>query len=388
MTCHEPARRWAPVVPSILLLLACLGCADGGLAAGEVNSSSHLASAPSIAVSGEPTWSIRENPSEGPLYGVEDAARLGSGEVAVLTQEGIVVYDREGRRARAIGQAGKGPGEFSRAFDLVVVGDSLVVFDAPDHEIMVFSSDGQLQDQVRVREIMYRPELLTVLEDGGFLFKDDDWGERTTEFKPAHRIYIRFSPGGEVVDTVARHVYAEVATLPEVRVRTMRTFAPVASTAAGTRGIWTTTGGAEVIYYDLQGRASRTVAWEAERRPVTEEDVAQHVEEWVQLYPADMHAGARARMQRTPVADTLPATSRLALGLDGRLWVERYQPPFSGTPRQWMVFDTAGAMQGWVALPPRSDLYEAGADYVLLELVDSLGVESVAEYGLGARHDG
>lgn len=380
MIWHATTRLSTHRVPSLVLLLACLGCADDPQAEGEVISRAEMISAPEIIVGGEPTWATR-NDSERPLHQVEDAATLASGEIAVLTQEAVAVYDRAGRRARTIGRPGKGPGEFTRAFDLIVAGDSLVVFDLPERKIMVFSSDGELRDQIVLREDS--PEqLLSVLEDGNFLFKKDDWGERTTEFKPAYRIYLRFSPEGVVLDTLGQHVYAEVATLPEVGVRTWRTFAPVASTAAGPRGVWATTGGPEVTHYDLQGRPSRTVTWEAERRRVTTKDLAQYVENWVQLYPSDMHAAARARMRVTPVADTFPATSALALGLDGRLWVEKYQPYTGSKPRQWMVFDTAGAIQGWVTLPPKSMLYEAGADHVLVELVDSLGVESVAKYRL------
>lgn len=43
---------------------------------------------------------------------------------------------------------------------------------------------------------------------------------------------------------------------------------------------------------------------------------------------------------------------------------------------------TTGAMAGRVALPPGSTLYEAGADHVLVEEVDALGVERVRAYRL------
>lgn len=387
----RPPMHWLV----ILVALWAVGCEDGesgkvatvqdsaGVAIAS-NPRAALLTAPEWSISETPTWSVgaAEGDSLEVLFQVEDAATISSDRVAILTQEGIRLHDRTGSFLGRIGRPGEGPGEFVRAFDLIVAGDSLIVFDWPQQRITVFREDGELIAVVTVDKPLYHPGLLSVFVDGSFVLKEDLWLGRPEQLTPIDRQYIRISYEGTLVDTIARHPYGKIIWIPQVGVRTIEMFGATAFSTGGRNGIWATTGGPEAAFYDHAGAVRRIVRWETEDRTVTEQDVEEHIQRSLEAASEGAREAVRTRWQNTPVAAERPAARGILLGSDGKLWVEEYRPWSSTVSARWMVFDSTGVIVAWVTLPPQATLYEAGRDYVLLEVVDELGVEQVREYSL------
>jgi hypothetical protein len=80
------------------------------------------------------------------------------------------------------------------------------------------------------------------------------------------------------------------------------------------------------------------------------------------------------------VADRFPAFGILRLGRDGRLWIREFPKPRETTGHRWIAFTADGEFDCRLATPRFAEVYEFGADYVLVQDPDSLGVERVRQY--------
>jgi hypothetical protein len=83
----------------------------------------------------------------------------------------------------------------------------------------------------------------------------------------------------------------------------------------------------------------------------------------------------RRMLDAIPVPQLWPVYSEITLDHDGNLWV-RFGPADRGGAREYLVFDTTGALLGGVSMPPVRVL-EIGPDYVLGVRRDELEVEYV-----------
>ena len=109
----------------------------------------------------------------------------------------------------------------------------------------------------------------------------------------------------------------------------------------------------------------------------------------------EMERGYRRWHRRVEFPEYLPFYQRLFVDEDGRLWVLRYEPPWSEAPFNWDVFDARGRRIAEVSipfsvlgssirkLPLYSNLLEAGSDYILVLDKDDLGIERIKKYRLG-----
>ncbi len=83
---------------------------------------------------------------------------------------------------------------------------------------------------------------------------------------------------------------------------------------------------------------------------------------------------------------TVPAYSHLLVLDDGTLWVGQWDgitwfPRLPGHPgKRWDVFDPSGKRTRQVTIPSHMRLLDAGDDWVLAVVRDSLGVEALAVY--------
>ena len=87
-----------------------------------------------------------------------------------------------------------------------------------------------------------------------------------------------------------------------------------------------------------------------------------------------------------PVSDVFPAFNGIKIGRDGTIWIQEYPRPGSPTTQVWTSFDSSGRIGCSVSLDA-SEVYEFGADYVLVEHRDDLGVERVQLYPLSPPVD-
>ena len=148
---------------------------------------------------------------EDALASVNDLAVSPSGDIYVTQQwaGSVTVFSSDGRLARTIGRSGEGPGEFNPSpITLSFVGDTLWVGDWS--RAQAFGPLGQPLDFARFQ--VYVPEEASQywadspLRDGSF------WSRRSTRINSRHvpdgpgtglRAIRRFSPEGEVLDTIA-----------------------------------------------------------------------------------------------------------------------------------------------------------------------------------------
>jgi hypothetical protein len=362
-----------------------------------------------IVINGDPSWTTGEwlgvDPDpvttigtlEGPeaqqLFRVSDATRLPNGNLAILnagTSE-LRLYDGTGVHVRTVGGDGAGPGEFRSPRWLVVRSDTLVVFDPfqDTGRLSYFTLTGDFlsSQSLSVEGIPY-PDPVTMLSDGTLL---DTRGEASIgPMEVGHvrftNIPVRYPPDGSHVDTVARVPGTEMFR-EEFRGGMSQSSVPFGRqefTVAAPDRIFLGNGEESVIEaFDFSGKHLMSVRFPVEQAGVTPDLVERWIEATLQhpIYQArpDAAERARRRFQETPVPTTMPAHRALVVDETGRLWVQRYTPPWEDASN-WMVFDTDGMWLGDVDLPQDLQVFEVGDGYILGLVQDDLDVEYIRLY--------
>ena len=119
----------------------------------------------------------------------------------------LLVLNREGDSISSIGRAGGGPGEFSGPVVPHWVGDTLWVADI-DRTIVRFDSLGNLlaQHSISVQPLgpyQLTPRAIAPLPNGLTLFKGSAGTSNVIQGRVADLPFVRVTPEGEVLDTVA-----------------------------------------------------------------------------------------------------------------------------------------------------------------------------------------
>lgn len=320
---------------------------------------------------------------------VGDAARLGDGGIVVSDVGASTVrrFDADGRGGRYLGRAGDGPGEFRKPSQVRVgPGDSIYVFDERAQRLTVFSGDGRLLSDVRVRGGSALAAAVERLSDGAWVARTAD---RVTE-----------GPIGSMTrDTV---VYARISAdlqwgVPIVRlpgivtsvthVQGRRGFRPAPFTPRPAHGVsgrcLYVTGGdrGEILVFDSRGEAVRTIRTPLEPRRPSEADWESWLAVFLARVPDDREAEFRAVMADLPRMSRLPALSDVVVDALGFIWAQVYAPPFGDSSR-WIVHTPAGFAVGSVVTPEPMKVFEIGTDYVLGRRIGDMGVEEVVAYPL------
>lgn len=82
-----------------------------------------------------------------------------------------------------------------------------------------------------------------------------------------------------------------------------------------------------------------------------------------------------------PLPETYPAYTRFVLDATDHLWVEHFRTP-RAERHLWSVFAPDGEWLGEIEVPPRFEITDVGADYVLGVYRDELDEQSVRMYSL------
>ena len=136
----------------------------------------------------------------------------------------------------------------------------------------------------------------------------------------------------------------------------------------------------DISVAELGGRHLR-VRRTVEGRPVSADEAARFVEEYVAGYSEERRADVRSRFEQVTAASHLPTHAGLAFDSDGNLWVEGYRPPRdTHLLRTWSVFDPDGRWLGDLDLPHGLRVDEIGKDYIAGVERDDVGVEYVRVY--------
>ncbi|MXY08158.1 MAG: hypothetical protein F4058_04425 [Rhodothermaceae bacterium] len=319
---------------------------------------------------------------------IRGMARLSDGSVVVVERwpAEIRIFDASGRHLRSMGERGKGPGEFTNPFILwVTAGDTLWVGDYPPWSYTIFTAQGQF-----VRRIMLEPLYLNSLAAGGVLesgytvnaittsMRDPDFGVPDTLIAEIH------DREGKLVRNLARiphRTYGQVSEASDVFWVSKLFDAGAEVDALGSTIVLSHGSKPEVHVLDNEFNLRMIIRWSEPNREVTRADIRAYREVYrEQSDPSrwDQDDDAMISPER-PVADVFPAISSVRIGRDGRIWIRQYDRPRED--RGCLAFGADGKFLCHMAQPP-GDIWEFGADYVLLLHRSELGVQTVRMHSL------
>lgn len=379
----------------------------------EVTLATHV-TAPVTAQETPASWLVDEQPrvsiggAGGPeediLYGVFGATVLSDGTIAVGIRSNRVFevryYDRGAGFLTSAGRFGDGPFEFTSTLSGLesLGGDSLLVVGA-DLRFAIYGSRGEriTNGRLDIEYPRWPPLSLESIDNRHFALV----------LNAAHPT----SRGG----VTGSHVWFQVH---DIELGTFPTLGPVpglgavlsddgmylhlpfeigATWAVGGGWVWFGNGAErELRGYRVTGSTEGAVV--IDRR--AEEVTADHQRQWKEFDAALAAGPARAAVERhhrdVPFPDSLPLFAALDVDAAGRVWVLRYEPPWSREDYVWDVYRPDGTrvatarapfgiMQGalrspWVSIG--STILEIGEDYVLLLERDTLGIERVRVHAL------
>lgn len=402
-----PRSRLLPLLPAAFLL-ACgepsatnsafatrdsagLTIAENDL--GQLTASCELDSVPRVSIGGV------EDSEDDFLYRVMGATRLSDGRIVVVNQgtQEVRWYGRDGRLVGRAGREGRGPGEFSAAFIIAqTTGDTVWVGDSQPWQWHVFGPEMSFVRTVRLdpAEINF-PRAYAILDDGRQLFARSSLGH-LGEWQLDSLTVMRYRADGNVVDTVMRLPYGRYGNPdgPETRLFMQPWFEGTAHlVGGGDRAIVATWGEPELTVYRIGVTMTplQVIRWTTGDRTISQADVEAARTRTLNQYP-DLDPRMKKIMidpmvnPERPVADRFPAMAGMELARDGRIWVREYVKPDTVVPSHspWIGFDQGGRAVCRAELPSLGNAGEIGADYILRLDRDSLGVERVQEYRLGA----
>lgn len=368
---------------------------------------------------GESGWRVADTPSvdiggaaagpESEFSRVVGTARLSDGRLAVanVATSEVRWFDPAGAFIQASGRQGSGPGEFQLIGGMWPgVGDSVLVADLRAQRLTVLDGSGAYARSFALGgraglQVGERGVSLALpqgwLADGGVVGLEMPL--RVNEPRDgAYRdtvTVVRFDANGAVLDTVGRFPGIEmVQSVLTFAGQTVPTPNPVPlgrQTVVGVSGraVFVATNDAwEIQERSSSGRLVRLVRLAAPDVPVTDEDVATHRAEQLELMeglpelrnvPPDLKEQIVSRVRTTAYPSTFPYVVGLLTSPDGHLWVQEVTRPGDRRAR-FAVFDSTGAFLGRVRMPERFQPSRIGDAEVVGIWRDADDVEHVRVY--------
>ena len=319
------------------------------------------------------------------FFRIVDVALLAGGEVIVVDGGSAEVrrYDAAGRHLWSTGGRGEGPGEFRFPRYLGRRDDgAFLIWDRGLLRLSVIENG-----EVMLAERRNAPDGSTFIADG--LFDDGTW-------LVAYPQSVSLPEGTAWTDTIRLGRYdpvleedVQLATVPGMGwVWTGQYQLPVPFGAQPLRAIVgnrlaVASGPASgVSVHDSDGSLAARYRIAREREPVTESDVGQVIEGFVEIGqgPAAVWRQWRNDME---IPSHEPAFDLLLADGDGNLWARRFTADLlSREPSSWDVFDPAGSWLGVVATPGGMTVTSIRDGLVAGIYRDELGVEYVSVHRL------
>lgn len=408
-------RAWGLAL-ALSAALTLNGCGDGGRTPSRATVRD---SAGITIVENEPggvwrdgeTWTLSAEPvlDIGVLEGDEvyqlhlaaDAVRLSDGRIVVAnagTHE-LRFYGSDGRHLRSVGRQGGGPGEFERidALDRPA-GDTLAVWDTEALRLSSFTPDGELVRSVSaaLTEPGFGQRHYGTFSDGSFVLRASFSPNAFTSGEGLRRdttAYKRYNGAdGATVDTIALTPGMEAFVQSSgdmLRVNLVPFHRASHAAVHGEDAYVGVSDRFEIRVTDARGALRRIVRLDVDLTPVTDADVRLYAETNAadRLSPEERDdPSAVQRSVQTiidrPRPETFPMFDALVVDDVGFLWVREYERPGAEGPRHWDVFDPDGRLLGTVQMPPRFEVFEIGADFVLGHARDDVDIEHVRLYEL------
>lgn len=348
-----------------------------------------------------PTVSIGVEEGEEPymLSQLGGAVRTRDGRIVIANRatDELRWFDAAGKYLRASGRKGEGPGEFREPFILhLLPGDTVYSGDFRPFRFLVFAPDGEWVRTIDLSPMYINtPRSMHILDDGRMVLGIEDGlpsrrGRTFTANRFALMMYGADGARGDTIEVLENGRWGQTVDDPNsVFVFPFFESFGVAA-AAGQRIV---TGHASrtelrVMRAEAGYPVDRLVRWTIGNLDITPEDVAAEKERLAKPY-ADRPPEFRAQFldpminDARPVAERFPAFGRLRLGRDGLMWIREFPRPRDPSGQHhWIAFDPDGRFVCKLDAPRFDDVYEFGADHLLAEVRDSLGVEMVQQYAI------
>jgi hypothetical protein len=336
--------------------------------------------------------------SELVLYRVTGGVRLHDGRVVVGNRgtNEIFLLDSLGRRLRAIGRAGSGPGEFLRLSSVLRMGgDTIAALDGQLRRITVVTAGGGhvrdylikaptraspiglagalgplenaqlliwLQAMPSPADIARLNELHKVGQVPLILFAIDSEGETSSiigEFR-GEEMYMGARAGTQQPANWGPAPFGRWTRFGAHKDRVY-----VFSNAEGESRVYTPEGRLLAVYRG---------AWPM--REVKSADRRKHIAEWAKRWPSETREANTRVFQQRAYPLTMPAYRDAVVGSDGVMWIEPYES-WDGEKRLYIGYDSTGLALGKLALRYEDTILEIGNGRVILLRVDADGVENV-----------
>ncbi len=408
----RPFKHLAPLALAAMLPLAACGGSDGWQGTVTDSAGVEIVTSTGGGLWGPgDAWTIAQDLLIGTSEGQEEyqfgqiaGIDVGpDGRIYVLDQQAseIRIFDPDGQYLATVGRAGSGPGELSQSAGPVFVGpgDTLVVPDAAQQRITLYTADGEpagshpmpLTSGIPVRwaetpthELVQQAMVMTLP------------GQQDVDQK---NLLIRRKPTGEVIDTILEMPIGQSVSFagnsPRITMfeaEPMWTMGPDGQLYSGINSEYS------LKTYSPDGELIRIVRQPFEPRPITDSDQAE-LRRIVEGLWADQGLPPQALdmlSQALNFADYYPAYANIMGGPDGTLWVQKIQTPddikeAGGTfdiqdmgSATWEIYDGEGRLLGTLEMPDRFTPagFINGQLYGILR--DDLDVQYVARMNVGA----
>jgi hypothetical protein len=298
------------------------------------------------------------------------AIRVPNGNVAIPDVTRLLVFDASGKRIKAIGRNGDGPGEFRQITDVCTTkGDTILVgqFRKP---LTKLTKNGDFVGVIPLPNGMFT-EGEICFDDGTFVLGNRVSGGPGT---PSVYRFIRSGAAG-LINPIVDHEYPMFD--PLVRMQN--------PSAVRRENMYFANGNSfDIKVYDRGGKLRQIIRSADRLRPLTDADKAQ-------MRPMAYRAGSTPAeiedAQRRAIANSTtkfwPTVDKMMTDLNGRVWVEDWAQQEEPTePRGWAAFDSTGKLLGRMLIPGSPSLEQR-------RLVVSFGDNEVffARFDAdGARH--
>jgi hypothetical protein len=330
-----------------------------------------LAEKPSFDVGG-----LHDDPvdelSPRPFY--VDAVRLSNAHVAVLDTFRVVFYDAAGKRIKAFGRRGRGPGEFVAAAGICATrGDTVLVTQERQTMTRLTKNGTFVSTSVPPNGVSAEPA--GCFEDGTYVGRQRS-GRNTDG--ASRWLYLR-AGSAAVMNTITEETHPVSDAL---------VVALGAAVARGNRLYLATPDRFEVRAFDPSGQLKEIIRTSDPLVPMTADDKSRMP---LRIVAGQSSGLDREAQRKRAIADSKikywPTLGRMLVDADNRIWIQDWTPSDDPTwPQGWTAFDSSGTLLGRLMIPAarskvlRHYVVHFGKNEVFLYRIDEDGAAHYTAY--------
>ncbi|MFC1791304.1 hypothetical protein ACFL0I_02410 [Gemmatimonadota bacterium] len=350
------------------------GCAEPQTTADPIAQTWHAAAEPEIQFGGD------DDPA-GPLFRITGLARLRDGILVVNAGDHSVrLYSADGTLVSSLGREGFGPGEFkSPRLVKRLPGDSLIIHDGLNRRLSVVCDGKYVCAESPVATL---GSVIGIA--GGFALAERPRGAAGGEGQLMDSVqYLSSRLNDSSFDVI---LMMEGTPRQMGRVGGGGGSLPVPLTrppsAAVAESVLVLNNGRDAVLriFDFHGLEQPGITLPIPLEPVTESEFRDVIEDRIQGFPDQRQAAFRPLFEAMSSPAHRPVIRRILIDRTGLIWAEREH--VDRDLHSWMVVDLQGRVLAEVTTPPRLTVEEIGVDYVLGVWRDPLDVEYVRMHRL------